>query len=384
MLLHFLVVLAVVWHALGCGAEEEIHMVLQATDQIVSYELPPYADPFTMCVRYHGGKLYLYESHSNQILVYDHGSQALVRTIDLNRDPPDEVGKISGFSVLSADTLLVDLLQERKMALIDTRGHVQRYISLERADSGSVLFNGLSLYSSKGVDVFLEGQMLVMIQTPYTLVHLPGKVEREDLARFRMFYLYDLARDRGRFSAFGLPKNYFERGKVRAGFSVIRMADKYVYACMLDSDLFWTRDFETFHTVAHTSKYMPERIATYNPSDPDPYAYLARTSEYTGFYFDRWRGVAYRLGRLAVSPELLEQTGNDYKQVVLHPPNWIVQVFDEELRMLCEQRFTGHRYSPLMAFVAPEGLYVSISNPLRADYSEDSLRFELFELSVAE
>ena len=364
----------------ACTTGKENNILLHPTGKTLSFSLPQKASAFSLCIRYHNGQLYFLEDFSSDIFVFKMDTKMLAHIITVPQDPPDRIGRIRGFSILHNDTLVIEPNETSDLVIINDAGGVIKYIPLDESPEHGIVLNATSLRSLDGSDVFCQNKTLVILQYPYTLVHLPGKVEQEDLARFRMFYLYDLQTGEGRFSAFGLPKNYFEKGKVLAGFSVIRMPGRYVYACKLDSDLFWTDDFEDFHTVPHESRYIPERIPTFNPADPDPYAWLAGTNEYTGFYYDPWRNVAYRFARLAVSPELLQQADYDYEQVVLHPPDWIVQVFDEELNMLCEQRFTGHRYSPHNAFVTPEGLYVSISNPMRADYTEDSLRFELFEL----
>lgn len=364
-----------------CCSAPESNVTLYPRKKRVSFPLLYNAATFSTCIRYKNGMVYFLDEYSSNILVYSLDSKELVDLIEISLIPPNRIGRIRGFSVWAPDTLIVEPYETNDLVIIDSSGKQLDRVPLDSDPVGKrVVLNATSLRSMDGGDVFLRDKEVVVIQYPYTLVHLQGKVREKDLERFRMFYLYDLESDKGRFSGFGLPRNYFEKGKVLAAFSVICIHGRYVYACKLDSDLFWTDDFATFHAIPYTSRYIPEQIPTYNPADPDPYAFLAGTSEYTGFYYDPWRRVIYRFGRIKVSPELLQEANYDYEQVVRYPPDWFVQVFDEDLNMLCEARFTGHRYSPHNAFVAPEGLYVSISNPMREDYTEDSLRFELFEL----
>ncbi len=370
-----------------CTSSDECAWLIRPSGRVISFGLPPKASTFTNCMRYRSGKLYYYDMYSKAVLVYSLADGTLEHVLEMPEDPPHRIGSLSGFTVWSADTLVVAPKWAPELVLMDRDGRPFYRLPLKEENSGSgqsIVMGEVVLRSFRGMDVFEDKGEAVIIQQPYFLMHLPGKIEEEDMARYRMFYLYDLSAAEGRFSSFGLPKNYFQKGKVPALFSVIRMGDKYVFGCSVESALYWTRDFEEFESVPYQSRYFPQRYPTYNPRDPDPFGDMIRRSEYLWFYYDPWRRVAYRLARLSVSPELLREAAGDKRHVYRHPPDWVLQVFSEDLELLCERRFVGHDYSATNAFVAPEGLYVSISNPMRADYSEDSLRFELFELSVAE
>ncbi|GEM_PF-5528497 len=360
------------------------YAILQPTGDYWAAPLPPSVRTFSGNVRYMQARarawLYMTDNYGHRILRYDFDNPSLPEVLPIKDKATGALLEIEEFDLIHPDTLLV-VSEGIRLSFVSVEDWEPFFsIRCDTLREGPAYFHGFFLTSQFGVHAERLGRWVSIAQTPFDLAFLPGPLDKADLRRFRMFLLVDPQSKQWQFARFGLPKNYFQRGPVPCYMYNVSDGAQIAYGSWVDPDLYITRDFQHYEKISVPNRWMPERLGTYSPSDPDPERYIATHAAYGPMLYDAHRHLYYRFVRLPVSREWMQHIQDDYRHASLYPPDFVIQIFDSALELIGERRFQGHLYSMYDCFVGAKGLYLSIANPVRPDYSEDSVRFELLEV----
>jgi len=94
---------------------------------------------------------------------------------------------------------------------------------------------------------------------------------------------------------------------------------------------------------------------------------------------DKHRNVYYRL----IKKEINEADAAKYKnqtRKALYRSDYILQVLDQEFQPIAQQELKSPNFLVHDFFVAKDGLYISLNNPLKADFDENTLTYAKFNL----
>ena len=352
---------------------------LTANSEVLKLPLDADTPPKSICLKYFSPNeneeyLFFLNKHINTILIFDLNKRKLIRKIPIQKEGEDGIGRASGFTIKNLDSIYVASSGKTILYLIDSYGLIKRKI--DYGDPVGNLVPSYSRLSSKyNKDVIFWKDKLLLSQPLYVNGRKPTK---ELLKNHRMYLGIDPESHTHQFFPITPPEDYFEKGHFTiASYSIVFDGEKVVCSYLNDHSLYFSTDVQVAKKVIAKTRFIDEFVPLDNVTNP--FGYYAENPNYGSIFYDPYREVFYRFAKHALTPDQLKETGE--MQAYNFPPRFSVLILDKDLHVLGETPFFGNNYNMFNSFVGRKGLYISIANPLRPDFSEDFLRFELFELT---
>jgi len=200
----------------------------------------------------------------------------------------------------------------------------------------------------------------------------------EKLKMSKMAYSIDLSNGNVVPSKLNYPEGYLCKALKNFEPSLVFQPNFTVYSLFGDHRVFKQKQDGTLETFDGQSQYLDESLPLFPVAGErlDTQKYLTASLRYESLIYDPYREVYYRFAypTLAIAKE------EDLRLLRENPGPFVIQVFDNELKMLTERYFEGGIYFPNNSFLTKEGFYISINNPENPNANEDLFQFERLDL----
>mgnify|MGYP000052724510 CR=1 FL=1 len=334
--------------------------------------------PKTNCMKYYqtpAGEEYLFFLNKpiNSIQIYDLKHKNLYKKIQIDKQGENGMGQIAGLTIKSMDSIFVASSGRPILYLTDTTGLVKGKLDFRTpVDSRAPSYSRLVSKYNKDL-VFWSDEMI--LSQP---LHLNGRQPtKELLEEHRMFLRIDSKSGKYQFSPISMPRDYYKDDQMYSTtYSVAFDGEKLVWSILCDHSIYFSTDLNNVQKKSAPSTYIDEFMSIKGAAS-NPYWYFAKNPFYASIYYDSFREVYYRFAKHDYDE--LNEIGE--MQGYYYPPIFSVQILDKDLNMIGETAFDGNKYNMFNAFVGEEGLYISKANPLREDFNEDFLEFEIYTIS---
>ncbi len=361
----------------ACAREPDnaASIVLQNTGTL-ELPLPSEAVVGTFCMKYHSpapGIEYLFylNGHNNAILVYDIQRQSIYKTIHFPVEGDQGFGMITGFTIKNPDSIYLGVSGKPLLLLTDTTGTLKNRIPFDEA-IGDFYPAYSRLFSRPYNDVIFRDNYLLLSQP----LNLNGRIPSASfLKNHPLFIRIDPIGSSVTSLPARFPADYFKQSQLLPPeYAVADDGKKIVYAPYCDHHIYGISDDGKNTRTLAKSSFLDEfeSVAAYN----NPAYYFAKAGLYRNLLYDPYRQLFYRLVKHNMDDFTDDLKPEDAYQ---YPPVFSIMILDQNLNKIGEHYFNKKRhYDIYQSFVGREGLYISISNPLRPDYEEDKITFELW------
>ncbi len=364
-----------------CFGCREAHAPLEETlvsGGILSVPIPETMPLTTTCLKTNlqggGDTLYYLDRHRGDIALVELNEGRIAGILRIPEEGPEAPGRFTGFSVLADGSVLIAPSGKPRLFLMDKKGTLIKRFDLDYHTSLQDV-NYCPLVSRLYLDAYFDGEKLFW---PQQLYGLPSALSYQRI-RHSMLFEYRVPEDRGRFCNVWFPTDYFDEKLLPKNFSACTDGSVFVFSLQGKGELIvYDLEQDKSREANAKSRYLRE-IAPMLADDMESWMeYEARNGSYESILYDPFRRRYYRFVKLGATPEEIQEYGRDH----LHkfPLHFSIIILDTKLNNRGEVRFDGSEYKMDNAFVGRKGLYLSRANPLASGYSEDSLKFELFEL----
>lgn len=303
-----------------------------------------------------------------RIEVFNLETNQQVSSIKLAQDGPNRIGTANGFRIISRDCLLIasippsikilnfDGIKKKEIPVIDTINHVN---FLSSNNETPFLFNDDELF---GAQPFFRN---FFETTP------------NDISTYSHIYKVNLNYGKTDWLPISHPKDAWEDGKKTPNFSWTDRNDSIVISPQSDHRL-WiiskkdgkllglktarSASVKNFHII----KGLPE-------GDKGIIEGLA-SDRYELILHDPYRDVFYRFFLIGVD---WEDYNMEYRDLYSNRPRVGLILLDKDLEIIGEQVFEDNYIEIWNYFVGKKGLYVSTNNPIRDDFDENILRYDI-------
>ena len=350
---------------------------LISTNEKIEFQIPNNVSSITTCLQYYrtdNGKQYLSYLSGNKLLFYNIDSLVLSYTLQMPRNGPKGVGRITGFFIHNPDTIILTNRRGRTLYIVDQSGNLKKKIPISRD-----IMNG-----EYGIYVrypsYHEKTIIIAEHNIFVGTHLLDHPGPHDLHKYKLCLQMNLVNDQQKL----LPMTYPPLGNknnepVYNMFSTLFVADEFIYSFMNSHNLYKTKDHKITITIPAKSRYIEKDFKLPDFSSGS-FQIIAETvlerPAYLNFYYDKYRNVFYRF----VYPGIEIEKSENISDLLEYKPFFSIMILDAELRVIGEVLMPKNKYNLKMAFVGKEGLYISTNHTGNPDFSADYLRFEMFKL----
>jgi len=305
---------------------------------------------------------------NNQLLKYDFKQQKLLSKIKLEKEGNNGVGAVSGFTVISLDSILITSIFEQRIFLVDSLGSViDKY-----------LFNSDSLYTSPTMSnlwhqVTLEGNELVI---PQLFVGNLNHIVKEVYDIYTTTINLDIVT--GKIQRTGMKSPFRYPNLKTPYFSSARFNENFVYSFFaLDSIFVVDKNGKMFAFFAKSEnvKELVETQPEGSKSIKNTIKNNVLSSNYYSLIADSINNVIYRFYKIGLDKLPKDKNLMDLRN---YPPMFGVQVINNKFSVIADIIFPTQTYFFYNSFVAENGLYISINHPENPDFDVDYFTFDCF------
>jgi hypothetical protein len=308
----------------------------------------------------------------NSLQFYGLKSQKLEKELFFQYEGPQGVGSLFGIQVKSLDSIFLYPQISNLITITDFNGKIKDRIEYKNPD----------IYTNAFVhNVYFLSPPLIKNNNLLVKTHIQGNyrdMTEEKLKMSKMAYSIDLSNGSVVPSKLNYPEGYLSKGLKNFEPSLVFQPNFTVYSLFGDHRVFKQKQDGTLETFDGQSQYLDESLPLFPVAGErlDTQKYLTASSRYESLIYDPYREVYYRFAypTLAIAKE------EDLRLLRENPGPFVIQVFDNELKMLTERYFEGGIYFPNNSFLTKEGFYISINNPEIPNANEDLFQFERLDL----
>lgn len=309
---------------------------------------------------------------TNSLQFYGLNSQRLEKELFFQYEGPQGVGSLFGIQVKSLDSIFLYPQISNLITLTDFSGKIKHRIEYKNPDTYTNAFVHNAYFLSP--PLIKNNNLLVK-------THVQGNYKAmtaEKLEMSKMAYRIDLSNGNVMLSELNYPEGYLDKGLKHFEPSLVFQPDFTVYSLFGDHRLFKENKDGIIETFDGKSQFLDESLPLFplNGERSDTQKYLMASSRYESLIYDNFREVYYRFAY----PTLKIEKEEDLMALRENPGPFVIQVFDENLKLLTETYFEGGIYFPNNSFITEKGLYISANNPYNPQAEENAFRFELMEL----
>lgn len=315
---------------------------------------------------------------TNQILFYDFSSCQLLFKTELPSEGPHGVNRISGYYIKDWNNIYVSSYGIPGLIRIDTAGLIRQKIPYGKTNEGYEIIPSYEPSSRPYIPPIFIGNKVYITQKPvdrlYSATHTPVSVVIDTLnktcAQCPFFYGDILEKDH-------LSKS----GDTR--FSRDYDGEHFIYSFYTDEYIYVTSiDHQQVRKIKVKSKYIDRIKNETTPDNSDANLMVKNTLEraqYGDLIYDKYRNVYYRFAY----PQTELDFDNYLQRTFFGRKRFSVIILDKEFNIIGETLFPESIYNSYVFFVHSDGLYISKDYQINYDQSDDSLNFQLFELSTS-
>jgi hypothetical protein len=368
----------------ACQSDEDKKQspTLSSTYQLISkgnISIPINKDtpPQTYCLKFFDGeqgeKIYYLDRPNNTIIVYSLSTLRREQGFVFPFEGSNGVGKITGFSVLNDNKLILSSSGKPWFYAFDTNDQTLSRIDYRDADRlQEAVYTPLSsrFYS----EAYQVNDKLYFLQQLYGSLGSVRQVAKD----WKPIMIYDLEAKASSLLDFGFPNTYFEEKTLLHEASLACDGKKLVYSLRCDHNLY-VLDIKTGdENIAPAKSQFIDEFGNAEWSTREEYLnFVSRNSSYESIIYDSFRKVYYRLARLPIEdPTTIDADLSSY------PDRFTILILNEQLEVIGESKMDGKMYNMYNFFTGKEGLYISLNNPNNSDYNENYLQFEVFTLAA--
>ncbi len=322
-------------------------------------------------------ELLFYHNHpGHEIIVFDIQQATELYSIKLDREGPNGVSHVRGFTVLSPYNILVSGLGTKLYNVDKDHQIVKVYDYSMGHDSGSES-SPAELSSFNYCDVYEIENGLVIPQFPPDRnkdgVLLDGS-EKQGMSLFA-FISHD-GRTKESWKIY-LPPNYFDGDGFlsRTDFSTAYV-EGVLYWAFTNSPTIHFRDSNGKIGSILPDNYDKETKIRVKISDI--FTTLTENTYFNSLLYSPYRKRFYRMMRIGVRGQ--EKDGIPDQHLLRYPNRFSIFVYNRNFQLIDELHFKGTKYNYGQFFIASGGFYLSLDNPFNPDFDENYLQFERFDI----
>lgn len=317
-------------------------------------------------------------SYKNEIQFYDLRSKQLSHKISCSVEGPNGVGKISGFRVISKDSVF--LTSGYSIFLVDSCGRIKKKYSYKTSKNGklsTVYYSTSRLY----IPLIVKSGKLYLIQNlTFEIPFLPKEVVLPSINSKVCLVIHGDGQNEY------LPMEHplsHEEGLYYGSTAFSREFgnESFVYSFVDDQNIYVTKDHINVKKYNAKSKFI-DKIdhLKYNsmPSMERVSRDLANRNYYYNIIYDTYRNVYYRFVKLSDD----YQKGDDLMKLIRYPKNFSIIILNKDFQVIGETRFPSKTYVFQEFFVTEDGLYLSTNHIDNPNLDINHLQFELMKLAV--
>lgn len=347
-----------IFFCISCGKVDDVIIMRHSG----SFDLPLPSDMRvnSFCVRSFKGKtgndyLYYLNGIDNSICVYDLSRKNISKRIRIAEKGPEGTGRVVGFSVLGADSILLSSGGYAFNFLIDESGKIVDKFTYDwEPDQPPTFMQWDSWYYR---DANLDGNFLYLPQEINFNIINTEFFEQYPVA------VYDINLRTSRLLDFNYPASYFKENLPRP--LIFSADDDFVYVSMIGNHKVYRihKKSEQVEDFYLRSSFIDNEIENRNKVSgmEDVLKYNAVNPRYMGIYDDPYRNFTYRL--VILPPEDLGNAEGKYVQLDRFPERFSIMVIDKNMKVITEHLFPSNTYHPAGIFVTSEGLCVPRTHP---------------------
>lgn len=334
---------------------------------VLRLPVPPECDLASRIFTWHDNFFYLYSKYNNAIYVFNTTQEAEPQIIRLVKEGAKRVPAPIALNVLSKDSIVISSAASYELYLLNAQGDLMDKINYNR--DNDITFQHISAGSAPNTILYKDNHWIIS-QTIYRygagreysaemMVNIPLflQVNKDSITSLPLF----------------LPKDYFEKGMFESQLSSCFDGQRIVFSLPIRHEIYYTSN--NFREV--NNKLIPSKYVNLNelrgmdqyPAD-DPMLFY-ENAQYRSILYDPYRKKYIRFVKHAIPKE--EQT--DMQVLTNYPPKFSIQVLSSEFSFEKEIEINGKEAFMHRFFINENGLYLSLDNPSRADYSESYLSF---------
>ncbi|HMN90876.1 MAG TPA: DUF4221 family protein [Saprospiraceae bacterium] len=344
----------------------------------VELPLPPGNDSYSYTVKYYhnndGQYLFWHNNFNHSILVYDLEKKEIAKIMRFEREGPEKLYKIQGFTVLSADSVYLATELAGKLYLVNGNGKIVQQLIFADTEDLRNANNYTSMNSKYTNDLYRihSDSFLIPLKTPF----MPGSSAQSGDEVYSIFRVVNTRNQTYRNTGLQAPKALFVAGKNPLPFLHCSTYDgeKLYYSFESDHNIYYSADFKTATAIEAASMYKTK----FQPLNPNmtPYEYYARIFFYSHLIYDPYRNLFYRVVKLPIRED--HQSNDEYRTEYEYPPRFSIMILDKNGRTLHEQLFEDTGLNMYIMFVGKQGLYISASSPANPAFDEQALLFDIY------
>ncbi|MDO8968537.1 DUF4221 family protein [Algoriphagus sp.] len=309
----------------------------------------------------------------NSLQFYGIQSQKLEKEIFFPYEGPQGVGALFGIQVKSLDSIFLYPQISNLITLTDFNGKINNRIEYKNP----YIYTNAFVHNTYFLSPPLIRNNKLLVKT-----HIQGNYKamtEEKLKISKMAYSIDLTNGNIELGKLNYPEGYLSKGLKHFEPSLVFQPDFTVFSLFGDHRVFKQNQDGTLEIFDGQSQFLDESLPLFPVAGErlDTQKYLTASSRYESLVYDPFREVYYRFAY----PTLAIKTEEDLSLLRENPGPFVIQVFDNELKMLTESYFEGGIYFPNNSFITKEGLYISINNPENRNAHEDLFQFERIDLA---
>jgi hypothetical protein len=325
-------------------------------------------------------------SYKNEVQFYNLKSQKLEHKVTCALEGPDGVGEISGFRVISRDSIY--LTSRWSIFLVNSNGNIMDKIDYSKgtfiednAPLNKVMPSPYISSSRVYTPLVVKDNKLYITQAlTYNAPYLP-KIQMAPSLNSKVCLVIKknglkefLPMEHPLANVEGLSNKHFSRE-----FD----GNNFVYSFFEDPDVYVTKDH--VHVVKYSvhSRFIDKIVHLKNKSMSSFEKYnvdYIKDAYYFNLIYDKYRKIYYRFVKL---PDKYKE-GDDLMRLVKYPQNFSIIVLNKDFQVIGETKLPTATYEYKNFFVAEKGLYLSINHIDNPNLDIDHLQFELIKVQYNE
>lgn len=312
---------------------------------------------------------------NTDVLIYNVSNGRLVKKIRYEKEGDNGVpGGVYGCFVKDFDHIYLYNPETTTLFVTDTTGAIRSTIAydqtslhepLKGVDAGGVTLIGDDIYISQGVN-YAYGEKVIEESRTGAVI----KTSQDAISLLPM-----------RFPPLVTEKDIHTSAAFGANFDRRYNGSHFVYSFFFYDSISWaTPDHRTVEAFPAKSRYL-NKVEVLRARSSASFRQIvkqqAEQAKYRNILYDPYREVYYRVAFLESE---LEETDNFIDLVRVGGKQFSILILDKDMQVIGETLFPPFTYTPRVAFVREDGLYLCASHFMHPLFNEDELTFQRVEL----
>jgi hypothetical protein len=363
---------------ISCSGKKETS--LNPLDFIASTTTIPIdkqTEPYSRTMQFMDGKLYWWNSDRESISIIDLGSRSLEKTIPLERDGPNGVGRPLGFFVHCPDSIYIPSMAYQ-ISLIDSGGKLLNTFSYFNYSLLGILSGSMTRYSR----MFLEtnGKLVFQIESLQYLKR--EELNLESLDQYPPLIALNMQKGEFEIPHYRFPHsvldlhNFINFSQTISPEGILLLHGQSNLLYQVNPDTFTSREFILQSNVLNNFSneyYLFDRMSA--PAQ-DNMGKLYGTAQNLGIAHDPFKNIVYRFGW--PGEEIPEDV--DPMKYSDTTPFFVIGIYDgEDLRLLEEFTLPRNTYLAHHYFVDENGLNLFPMHPDNPEFDENEMVIHTFD-----